>query len=84
VELRRSTDVDATEARAGRVRMTSRSARATVLFMEQTDRKHLAEQHAAEAERLLAGRLGLINNVIKAGVHATLAVYYASESHRDD
>jgi hypothetical protein len=35
-----------------------------------------AEQHAAEAKRLLAGRLGLISNYVKAQVHATLAVYY--------
>jgi len=41
-----------------------------------------AEHHATEAERLLAGRLGLINNVIKAGVYATLAVYYATPSRR--
>jgi hypothetical protein len=50
--------------------------------MEQTDLPQRAEHHAAEAERLLAGRLGLINNVFKAGVHATLAVYYATESQR--
>jgi len=41
-----------------------------------------AEDHAREAERLLAGRLGLLVNVIKAGVHATLAVYYAGEAQR--
>ena len=42
------------------------------------DRK-LAEHHAKEAERLLEGRLGLITNVVKAGVHATLAVHYSNE-----
>jgi hypothetical protein len=36
-----------------------------------------AEYHATEAERLLAGRLGIITNFVKAQVHATLAVYYA-------
>jgi hypothetical protein len=41
-----------------------------------------AERHAEEAERLLAGRLGLITNIIKAGVHATLAVYYSAEAQR--
>jgi hypothetical protein len=50
--------------------------------MNDPDLQQRAEHHAAEAERLLAGRLGLINNIIKAGVHATLAVYYATESHR--
>jgi hypothetical protein len=62
--------------------MTRVRARATVLRMNEPDLQQRAEHHAAEAERLLAGRLGLINNVIKAGVHATLAVYYATESHR--
>jgi hypothetical protein len=38
-----------------------------------------AEQHAAEAERLLNGRLGLITNYVKAEAHATLAVYYARQ-----
>ena len=37
-----------------------------------------AEQHAQEAERLLQGRLGIITNYVKAQVHATLAVYYAT------
>jgi hypothetical protein len=41
-----------------------------------------AEYHAQEAERLLAGRLGFINNVIKAGVHATPAVYYGTQAQR--
>jgi hypothetical protein len=36
-----------------------------------------AEQHAAEAERLLNGRLGIVTNYVKAQVHATLALYYA-------
>ncbi len=39
-----------------------------------------AEYHAREAERLLAGRLGIITNMVKAGVHATLAVYYSTEA----
>ncbi len=38
-----------------------------------------AEYHAREAERLLAGRLGIITNMVKAGVHATLAVYYSTQ-----
>jgi hypothetical protein len=50
--------------------------------MSQSDLEQRAEEHAREAERLLSGRLGLINNIIKAGVHATLAVYYATESRR--
>ena len=50
--------------------------------MTQTDLQQRAEYHAGEAERLLTGRLGLINNVIKAGVHATLAVYYANDARR--
>ena len=62
--------------------MTPVFVRATVLGMNDTDPQQRAEHHAAEAERLLTGRLGLINNVIKAGVHATLAVYYATESQR--
>jgi hypothetical protein len=62
--------------------MTRVCAPARVLVMNETDPQQRAEHHAAEAERLLAGRLGLINNFIKAGVHATLAVYYATESHR--
>ena len=36
-----------------------------------------AEQHAAEAERLLRGKLGIVTNYVKAQVHATLALYYA-------
>jgi hypothetical protein len=40
------------------------------------DRK-LAEHHAKAAERLLAVRLGIITNIIKAGVHATFAIYYS-------
>lgn len=65
-----------------------RSARLKNLRMSQTDPMNLtdlgerAEYHAIEAERLLAGKLGLINNVIKAGVHATLAVYYTNKSER--
>jgi hypothetical protein len=47
-----------------------------------TDSQQRAEQHAREAERLLAGRMGFINNIVKAGVHATLAVYYSAEANR--
>jgi hypothetical protein len=47
-----------------------------------TDPQRLAEAHAKEAERLLAGRMGIITNMVKAGAHATLAVYYASEAER--
>jgi hypothetical protein len=43
-----------------------------------------AEHHAQEAERLLAGRLGIITNYVKAGVHATLAVYYANRAQSAD
>jgi hypothetical protein len=50
--------------------------------MSKSDLEQRAEDHASEAERLLAGRLGLINNVIKAGVHATLAVYYATRAQQ--
>lgn len=39
-----------------------------------------AEQHAAEAERLLKGKLGIVTNYVKAQVHATLAVYYADRN----
>jgi hypothetical protein len=46
--------------------------------MSKCDLEQRAERHAQEAERLLAGRLGLINNIINAGVHATLAVYSAA------
>jgi hypothetical protein len=43
----------------------------------------LAEHHAQEAERLLTGRLGIITNFVKAQVHATLAVYYATRQSAD-
>ena len=42
-----------------------------------------AEHHAQEAERLLAGRLGLITNYVKAQAHATLAGYYATRRSAD-
>jgi hypothetical protein len=42
-----------------------------------------AEHHAQEAERLLTGKLGLITNYVKAQVHATLAVYYATKRSAD-
>ena len=47
--------------------------------MDQSALEQRADHHAQEAERLLAGRLGLINNIIRAGVHATLAVYYSAK-----
>jgi hypothetical protein len=50
--------------------------------MNQSDLDQRAEHHAQEAERLLAGRLGWLPNVIKAGVHATLAVYYSTQAQR--
>lgn len=53
-----------------------------VLRMSDPDLEARAEHHAKEAERLLTGRLGLITNIIKAGVHATLAVYYAGQAQR--
>jgi hypothetical protein len=39
-----------------------------------------AEHHAAEAERLLKGKLGIVTNYVKAQVHATLAVYYSGRA----
>jgi hypothetical protein len=45
--------------------------------MSRDELQQRAEFHAAEAERLLANRWGFINNEIKAGAHASLAVYYA-------
>jgi hypothetical protein len=50
--------------------------------MSTSDLEQRAEHHAREAERLLAGRLGFLNNIIKASVHATLAVYYATQAQR--
>jgi hypothetical protein len=44
----------------------------------------LAEHHAQEAQRLLEGRLGIITNYVKAQVHATLGVYYATRQSADD
>ena len=44
-----------------------------------TDRER-AEQHAAEAERLLKCKLGIVTNYVKAQVHATLALYYADRN----
>ena len=46
----------------------------------QPDLRQLADRHAKEAERLLSGRF--INSVFKAGVHASLAIYYAAEARR--
>ena len=43
----------------------------------------LAEHHAQEAERLLKGKLGIITSYVKAQVHATLAVYYATRQSAD-
>ena len=69
--------------------MRTALARTSVADMSQSDLEERAseleqraEHHAREAERLLAGRLGVITNIIKAGVHATLAVYYANQSQR--
>jgi hypothetical protein len=45
----------------------------------QTGMGESAEYHAQEAERLLNGKLGIITNYVKAQVHATLAVYYATK-----
>ena len=42
--------------------------------------EQLAEEHAAEAERLLKGRF--ISSYIKAQAHATLAVYYTARHER--
>ena len=50
--------------------------------MSNSDAQQRAEHHAREAERLLAGRLGLITNYVKAGVHASLAVYYGGLAER--
>jgi len=43
-----------------------------------------AEHHAQEAERLLNGKLGIVTNYVKAQVHATLAVYYATRRSADE
>ena len=50
--------------------------------MSESELSERAEHHAREAERLLAGRWGLLNNVLTAGVHATLAVYYSMQAQR--
>jgi hypothetical protein len=50
----------------------------------QQDLRQLADRHAKEAERLLAGRMGWINSTLKAGVHASLAIYYSAEARRTD
>ena len=52
-------------------------------MMSSTDLEERADHHAKEAERLLATRMGWINLVIKAGVHATLAVYYSNLAQRE-
>jgi hypothetical protein len=52
--------------------------------MSQYELQQHAHYHAKEAERLLAGKLGLITNMIKAGAHATLALYYATEARSSD
>jgi hypothetical protein len=48
--------------------------------MSKAELEQRREHHASEAERLLAGRLGIITNIIKAGVHATLALYYSAQA----
>ncbi len=50
----------------------------------QQDLRQLADRHANEAERLLSGRWGWITSVLKAGVHASLAIYYSAEARRPD
>jgi hypothetical protein len=52
--------------------------------MSNDELEQRAEHHAREAERLLTGRLGIITNYVKAGVHATLAVYYSGKARRSD
>jgi hypothetical protein len=42
-----------------------------------------AAHHAAEAERLLASRLGFITNLVKAQAHASLAIYYATREAKE-
>jgi hypothetical protein len=49
----------------------------------ETGMNERAEHHAKEAERLLQGRFGIISNYVKAQVHATLAVYYATIQRTD-
>jgi hypothetical protein len=49
----------------------------------ETTASERAKRHAEEAERLLQGRLGIISNYVKAQVHATLAVYYATKQRTD-
>jgi hypothetical protein len=44
----------------------------------QSDRER-AEHHAAQAERLLKGKLGMLTSYVKAQAHATLAVYYSAK-----
>ena len=51
--------------------------------MSQYELQQRAQHHANEAERLLGGKLGVITNMVKAGVHATLAVYYAAQAQRE-
>ncbi len=46
------------------------------------DLEQRAEDHAQEAERLLAGRLGVITSYVKAQVHASLALYYCTQAHK--
>jgi hypothetical protein len=62
--------------------MYAMSVATSVNHMTRSELEQRAEHHAKEAERLLAGRLGLINNFIKANAHATLAVFYAAEAQR--
>ena len=50
--------------------------------MTNAELQQRAEDHAEEAERLLVGRLGIITNIVKAGTHATLAVYYSTQAQR--
>jgi hypothetical protein len=48
--------------------------------MTRADLEKRADQHATEAEQLLAKRFGILDNVLKAEAHATLAVYYMTQA----
>ena len=51
--------------------------------MSNQELEQKAERHASEAERLLAGRMGIITNMVKAGTHATLALYYLTRAQKE-
>jgi hypothetical protein len=52
--------------------------------MSHLEQRQRAEQHATEAERLLARRFGFLDNTLKAQAHTTLAVYYATRAQAAD